>query len=81
MTYSIVYRKITDGSLPPSYFYAHIPALDLTTHGKGIEGAREAAEDLIKLWIAETRANNEEVPIETESYFSKIEINDAVFST
>ncbi len=80
MTYSILYEKISDGSLPDEYFYAHIPTLDLTTHGKGIEGARQAAFDLIKLWVAEKVANGEKVPFETESYFSKIEIDDAVFS-
>jgi len=49
----IIYEKITDGSLPDNYFYAHIPALDLTTHGIGVEGAKSAAEDLIKLWREE----------------------------
>ncbi len=60
MTYSIIYDKITDGSLPAGYFYAHIPTLDLTTHGKGIEGAKEAAIDLIKLWIAEKKVNKDQ---------------------
>ena len=55
MTYSIVYERIKDGSLPPAYFYAHIPTLDLTTHGKGIQGAKKAAIDLIQLWIAEKK--------------------------
>ncbi|MBE2225851.1 MAG: hypothetical protein IAE93_00850 [Ignavibacteria bacterium] len=49
----IIYEKITDGSLPDNYFYAHIPALDLTTHGIGVEGAKSAAEDLVKLWREE----------------------------
>jgi predicted RNase H-like HicB family nuclease len=59
MKYSIVCERIDDGSLPPSYFYAHMPALDLTTHGLGVEGARAAAQDLLDLWIAEKRANGE----------------------
>ena len=80
MTYSVIYEKITDGSMPHDFFYAHIPSLDLTTHGRGIEGARIAAADLITLWVEEKIANNEKVPVEQESYFSKIEIDDAVFS-
>lgn len=80
MTYSILYERITDNSLPRNYFYAHIPTLDLTTHGLGIEGAKKAAIDLIKLWIAEKKANNEELPVEEDSYFSKVEIDDALFS-
>ena len=53
MTYSVIIEKITDGSLPDDYYYAHIPSLDLTTHGRGIEGAKAAAQDLIRLWIKE----------------------------
>lgn len=48
--------------------------LDLTTHGLGIEGAKEAARDLVKLWIEEKKANGEAVPIEVETLISKIEI-------
>ena len=59
MSFTIIYEKITDGSLPDGYYYAHIPTLDLTTHGLGIEGAKEAARDLIKLWIDEKKANGE----------------------
>ncbi len=63
MKHIIIYEKITDGSLPDNYFYAHIPALDLTTHGIGINGAKDAAKDLIKLWIKEISANCESIPI------------------
>lgn len=78
MIYSIVYDRIDDPSLPPGYFYARIPALDLTTHGEGIEGAKAAALDLLKLWVAEKTANGEALPVEHECYFSKLEIADAV---
>jgi len=74
MEYSVLIEKINDDSFPEGYYYAHIPALDLTTHGQGIEGARKAAEELIKLWIEEKIANSEPVPVETESYYSKIAI-------
>lgn len=57
MTYTIIYEKITDGSSPEGYYYDHIPVLDLTTHGLGIEGAKEAAKDLMKIWIEEKEAN------------------------
>ncbi len=72
MTYTIIYEKINDPSFPPEYFYAHIPSLGLTTHGDGIEGAKKAAEDLIKLWIEEKLFNGEEVREEAETYYSKI---------
>jgi len=47
--------------LPEGYFYAHIPALDLTTHGFGIENTKKAAEDLVNLWIEEKLANLSEI--------------------
>ncbi len=78
MEYSILIEKIEDGSLPDGYYYAHIPSLELTTHGLGIDGAKKAAEDLVGLWIEEKLANSEPVPRESESYYSKIEVADAV---
>jgi predicted RNase H-like HicB family nuclease len=80
MEYSVLIEKINDGSLPEGYYYAHIPALDLTTHGLGIEGAKTAAEELITIWIEEKLANAEPVPIESDSYYSKIEIKNALQS-
>ena len=59
MLYSILYERVNDPSLPEGYYYAHIPVLDLTTHGKGIDGAKAAALDLLQLWIDEKRANGE----------------------
>ena len=53
MTYTVVYEQISDPSFPAGYYYAHIPSLDLTTHGLGIDGAKNAAIDLVKLWIEE----------------------------
>lgn len=66
MQHSILFEAITDLGFPEGYFYAHIPALDLTTHGEGIEGAKAAALDLIILWIEERRARGEPVAVEAE---------------
>ncbi|MHB8853481.1 MAG: nucleotidyltransferase family protein [Ignavibacteriaceae bacterium] len=49
ITYTIIYEKVSDTSFPKGYFYTHIPSLDLTTHGLEIEGAKKAAEDLLKI--------------------------------
>jgi len=80
MTYTIVYQRIDEKNFPAGYYYAHIPALDITTHGVGIDGAKEAAKDLIKLWIAEKRDSGEKINIEGEVFISKLEIEDALFS-
>lgn len=54
-------EKINELGFPKGYYYAYIPSLGLTTHGKGINGALEAAKDLVFLWIEEKRANNEKI--------------------
>jgi predicted RNase H-like HicB family nuclease len=80
VTYSVIYEKVGDSSFPPGYYYAHIPVLDLTAHGLGIEGARNAAIDLAKLWVEEKKANGESIPQERERLYSTIEIEDAILS-
>ena len=61
MIYGIVFEKVQDPDFPSGYYYAHIPSLGLTTHGRGITGARKAAKDLLTLWLAEKKANHEQV--------------------
>lgn len=77
MSYLVIFERITDQSFPPDYYYAHIPALGLTTHGPGIEGARHAANDLVQIWIAEKKANNEEIA-NPEILVSTLDLHDAV---
>lgn len=57
MTIGVVFEPITEVEFPPGYFYAHIPSLGLTTQGLGVDGARAAAADLVKLWLAEKKAS------------------------
>lgn len=78
MRYSLLIEPVGEADFPSGYYCAHVPALDLTTHGAGIEGARAAAKDLIRLWIEEKRARGEPVPCEADSYFAQIEIDDAL---
>jgi len=78
--YSILFQEIHETGFPAGWYYAHIPALNLTTHGHGLEGAREAAADLLRLWLEEKRAHGEEVPKESTVFYSQIEIPDAVQS-
>ncbi len=74
MKYTIMFEKISETSFPPGYYYAHIPTLDLTTHGLGIEGAKEAAKDLIKLWLEEKREAKEIVKSEEEFLISTVDV-------
>ena len=50
MRYSLLIEPVREADFPPGYYYAHVPALDLTAHG-----ARAAAKDLIRLWVEEKR--------------------------
>ena len=76
MNFGILFEKITDKEFPVGYYYAHVPNLGLTTHGLGVEGARGAAADLVRLWIAEKWANGEEIPPCGETLFSTLEVPD-----
>jgi hypothetical protein len=72
MNIGVLFEKVQDKDFPPGYFYAHMPSLGLTTHGLGIDGARTAALDLVKLWVAEKSANGEAVPSASEILFSTL---------
>lgn len=74
MTYGVVFEKIREAGISLDSYYAHIPALGLTTHGQGIEGARSAARDLLTAWLAEKREAGEQVAAPSEILFSTVEI-------
>lgn len=76
MNFGVLFEKVTDEDFPPGYYYAHVPSLGLTTHGLGIDGARQAISDLVKLWLAEKRANGEPLPTSGETLFSTLELPD-----
>ena len=57
MRYSVLLEPVAEQENMPGYFYAHVPSLGITTHGQGMEGALEAARDLIHVWVDEKRAN------------------------
>ena len=77
MRYSVLLEPIQESDFE-GFYYAHIPTLDLTTHGQGVEGALVAARELVEAWIAEKRANGEPVPTETTALIGHIEVPDAV---
>jgi predicted RNase H-like HicB family nuclease len=56
MRYTVILEP-TNEQDKPGWYYAHIPTLDLTTHGLGLEGAMEAARDLVTGWIAKLRSS------------------------
>jgi len=76
MNFGVLFEKVTDKDFPPGHFYAHIPSVGLTTHGLGVDGARAAAADLLRLWIAEKHANGEKIPPTGETLFSTLELPD-----
>jgi predicted RNase H-like HicB family nuclease len=73
MTYSVLYEKIHEPGFE-GYYYAHIPAFDLTTHGLGVDGARAAAEDLLRGWIAVKLEHGEHIPPPDDALHGTIDI-------
>ena len=62
MNFGVLFEKVEEEGFAPGYFYAHIPSLGLTTHGLGVEGARQAAFDLARIWLAEKKAQGDPLP-------------------
>ena len=80
MRYSVIIEPVHEPGFI-GYFYARIPALDLTTHGEGVEGALAAARELAHLWITERQARGEAVPRDEPAFLTQIELGDAVLSS
>ncbi len=75
MRYTVILEPTNEPD-QPGWYYAHIPTLDLTTHGLGLEGAMEAARDLVTGWVTELRRSGQEIPVEKQGFVSQIEIPD-----
>jgi len=73
--FGVLFEKIEDADYPRGYYYAHIPSLGLTTHGLGIDGAKSAALDLLRLWIDEKKEIGEDVFAPQEILYSTLEID------
>lgn len=76
--FSVLFAEIREPGFPAGWYDAHVPTLGLTTHGEGLEGARRAVTDLLELWLAEKRANGEDIPGEQPFFFSQIEVPNAI---
>ena len=81
MTCGILFERAGINELPSGYYYAHVPALGLTTHGEGIEGARAAAKELVTLWLSEKKAAGESFGLPSEFFFSTIEISESALQS
>jgi len=57
MRYAVMFERLPAEEGMPGYYYAHVLSLGLTTHGLGVEGALEAARDLLALWNEEKFRN------------------------
>jgi hypothetical protein len=75
MRYTVILEPTNEPD-HPGWYYAHIPILDLTTHGLGTDGALEAARDLASGWITELRNSGKNIPVEKQAFVSQIEIPD-----
>ena len=77
MRYSVLIEAVNEAGFE-GYYYARVPSLDLTTHGQGMEGALQAAQELVEAWVAEKHAHGETIPTERHSVIAQIEVADAI---
>ena len=60
--YTVIYEAAEEGG-----YYAHIPALDITTEGETLDEAKEMARDAIENTLACLREQNLPLPVEAGS--------------
>ena len=75
MRYSVLVEPVEESERLPGFYYAHVPSLGITTHGSGVEGALDAARDLIRLWVDEKRAAGETPVPARESLLATVEVD------
>jgi predicted RNase H-like HicB family nuclease len=75
MRYSVLVEPVEEREKMPGWFYAHVPSLGVTTHGQGIEGALDAARDLIRLWVDEKKTAGETPTQARESLLATVEVD------
>jgi len=61
-SYTVIYQPAEDGG-----YYAHIPALDVTTEGETLDEAKEMARDAIENTLACLKELNQPIPEEAGS--------------
>lgn len=66
-SYTVVYEPAEEGG-----YYAHVPALDVTTEGETLEEAKEMARDAIENTLACLKDLN--VPAPQEAGWEQIEV-------
>ena len=74
MRYAVLLEPLPEEEGLPGYYYAHVPSLSLTTHGRGMEGALDAARELVSVWVEEKRANGESVSSPAETLLATVEV-------
>jgi len=75
MRYSVLVEPVEESEKLPGFYYAHVPSLGITTQGSGVEGALDAARDLIRLWVDEKRAAGETPVPARESLLATVEVD------
>ena len=73
LRYTVVIKPVEEDE-DPGWYYAHVPALEITTHGKGVEGALAMAKDAIECWIGGLRDTGEAIPREREVIVAQVEV-------
>lgn len=68
-----VFLEPTAEADQPGWYYARIPALDLTTHGLGVDGALATARDLADLWLQELADQGVAPPRDTTALIGHVE--------
>lgn len=72
MNVGVMFAPVCDPDFPAGCYCAQVSDPGLTAHGPGVEDARAAALDSVRLWLAETQAGGEPIPPPAEVLFSTL---------
>lgn len=68
--YSVIFRKEPEGG-----YTVIVPSLPgCVTYGKDLEEAKKMAVEAINLYLESVKAHNEDIPIETETFYTQINV-------
>ena len=74
LNYSVILQKESDVG-----FTVTVPTLPgCVTYGKDVEEAKKMAIEAIELYLESLREHNEEIPEETETYYTQVTVSPSV---
>lgn len=75
MRYTVLIEPIRDTpDMEEGWFYARVPALEVVTQGKGVDGALTAAQEACELWVECLREEGKPIPVQDNFVVTQLQV-------